>query len=156
MSGILGILNRDGRAIKSELVEKMHHNMSTWNPDVKHIYLSNSVALGHAMLWNTPESKYENLPLESHACVLTMDARIDNRDELFMELDLPDKPLGEIGDSEFILAAYIKWGEECPKYLLGDFSFALWDEQKQQIFCARDHVGVKQFYYYVSDDIFVF
>ena len=56
----------------------------------------------------------------------------------------------------FILAAYRKWGEKCPKHLLGDFAFAIWEEEKEQIFCARDHVGVKPFYYFVNDDLFVF
>ncbi len=51
-------------------------------------------------------------------------------------LELPDLPLEKIGDSEFILAAYNKWGSECPKYLLGDFAFAIWDEKKRGFLCA--------------------
>ncbi len=44
----------------------------------------------------------------------------------------------------------------CPKHLLGDFVFVTWDENKQQLFCARDHIGIKPFYYHLSDDLFVF
>jgi asparagine synthase (glutamine-hydrolysing) len=108
------------------------------------------------MLWNTPESKYETLPLEDNAYILTMDARIDNRDELMKLLDLPNRPVGEIGDSVFILAAYKKWGEACPKYLLGDFAFAIWDKKREQLFCARDQIGIKLFHYYAGDELFVF
>jgi len=108
------------------------------------------------MLWNTPESKYEYLPLRKDAYVLTMDARIDNREELAKELVLPNRSNEEIGDSEFILAAYAKWGEECPKHLLGDFAFAIWDEKEKQLFCARDHIGIKQFYYFLENGTFVF
>ena len=56
----------------------------------------------------------------------------------------------------FILKAYEKWGEKCPENLLGDFAFAIWDKNKEQLFCARDHMGVKPFYYYLDDDNFLF
>lgn len=67
-----------------------------------------------------------------------MDARIDNREELSKELDLPNRPIEEIGDSEFILAAYEKWGEECSKYLLGDFAFAIYGMKKNSNFFVRE------------------
>ena len=156
MSGFFGIFNRNGILVEEKTVNTMLDAMSYWSPDDKGTYIEGSVALGHAMLWNTPESKYEHLPLEKDTYILTMDARIDNRDELAKEIELPDRPMEEIGDSKFILAAYQKWGEDCPKYLLGDFAFAIWDEKKQQLFCARDHVGVKPFYYFVNNDLFVF
>ena len=54
------------------------------------------------------------------------------------------------------MAAYEKWDEDCPKHLLGDFAFAIWDKRKQILFCARDHMGVKPFYYYSSNNTFVF
>ncbi|MCO4846164.1 MAG: hypothetical protein KC427_09115 [Sulfurovum sp.] len=156
MSGIFGIFNRNGNAVDKQIVETMLEATSYWEPDESGTWINGPVVLGHTMLWNTPESKYEHLPLEKDVLVLTMDARIDNREELARDLELPNRPLEEVGDSEFILAAYVKWGEACPKYLVGDFAFAIWDEKKQQLFCARDHVGVKQFYYHLKDDLFVF
>ncbi len=156
MSGFFGFFNRNGKAVEVKDVDTMLDAMSGWEPDDSGTWKHGPVALGHTMLWNTPESKYEDLPLENDATVLTMDARIDNREELMKVLDLPDRPLEEIGDSEFILAAYQKWGEECPKHLLGDFAFAIWDQKKQQFFCARDHIGIKLFHFYLSDDLFVF
>jgi len=156
MSGIFGIFNRNGKVVEKQLVEKMLDSISYWKPDERRKCINNSVALGHAMLWNAPESKYEHLPLEKDAFILTMDARIDNREELVNDLELPNRQLNEIGDSEFILAAYRKWGEDCPKYLLGDFAFAIWDEERQHLFCARDHIGIKVFHYYLSDNLFVF
>ena len=155
MSGFFGIFNRNGKPVDKKIAEDMLKVMSAWEPDEQNIWIDGSVAFGHTMLWNTPESKYEHLPLQEDAYVLTMDARIDNRDELANEIELPDRPLSQIGDSEFILGAYKKWGEECPKYLLGDFAFAIWDEQKQHLFCARDHVGIKPLFYFQSDKLFV-
>jgi asparagine synthase (glutamine-hydrolysing) len=156
MSGIYGIFNRNHQPVDKAIVHAMRDAISYWNPDELGEWTEGPVALGHAMLWNTPESHYEHLPLQTESYVLTMDARIDNREELAKELDLPNRPIEEIGDSEFILAAYTKWGEECPKYLLGDFAFAIWDEKKQQLFCARDPFGIKLFHYYRDKNLFIF
>ena len=55
-----------------------------------------------------------------------------------------------------ILDAYEKWGDDCVKHLFGDFAFAIWDERQQRYFCARDHFGVKPFYYTYIDNEFAF
>jgi asparagine synthase (glutamine-hydrolysing) len=52
------------------------------------------------------------------------------------------------------LEAYSKWGVGCPKKLIGDYAFAIWDKRNLQLFCARDHIGIRPFYYYYSDNIF--
>ncbi len=60
-------------------------------------------------------------------------------------------------DTEVILAAYKKWGTDCLFYLRGMFSFAIWDEKKGQLFCARDRFGIKPFYYtFTNDNEFIF
>jgi asparagine synthase (glutamine-hydrolysing) len=53
----------------------------------------------------------------------------------------------EITDSELILSAYEKWGEGCVEHLIGDFAFCIWDSRTRSLFCARDPLGVKHFYY---------
>ena len=73
---------------------------------------------------------------------------------LSKELDIENNE--NVSDSYFILKSYEKWGEKCPEYLLGDFAFAIWDKNKEKLFCARDHMGVKPFYYYLDENIFVF
>lgn len=59
-------------------------------------------------------------------------------------------------DTEVILHAYRKWGEDCVSHLTGMFAFALWDEEKQRLFCARDRFGIKPFYYTVQEGVFYF
>src|SRR5262249_25067173 len=114
--------------------------------------------LSHQMLPTTPKAIKEDFPLvaPASALVLTADASIDNRDELISLLGLTNRAPIEMSDSEVILAAYQKWGERCPEKLIGDFAFALWDRRSQVLFCARDHFGVKPFYYYRSDQLFAF
>lgn len=59
-------------------------------------------------------------------------------------------------DAELVLAAYLCWGEACVDHIIGDFAFVIWDAIRRQIFCARDRLGVKPFYYYDGADVFVF
>lgn len=106
------------------------------------------VSMGHALLASTPEALTELMPLR-HApsgCVITADARLDNRDDLIATFGL--NPAGRtIGDGELILLAYLKWGQDCPEHLLGDFAFVLWDSPRQRLFAARDKVGMRQLTY---------
>lgn len=156
MSGIFGIFNRNGMSVEKKIVDTMLDAMSYWKPDDSGIWIEGSVAFGHTMLWNTPESKQERLPNRQSSYIITMDARLDNREELVEKLQMSDRLIDQITDSDLILAAYCRWGEVCPKYLLGDFVFAIWDEKMQQLFCARDHIGIKQFYFHMTDDLFIF
>ena len=51
------------------------------------------------------------------------------------------------GDADLIRRAWLRWGRECPKHLLGDYAFAIWDVGRRMLFCARDHIGAKPLYY---------
>ncbi|ESA34076.1 asparagine synthase [Leptolyngbya sp. Heron Island J] len=152
MSGIAGIYAVDQPSTTSSELRQMVDALAHRGPDGMNTWCQGLVGLGHRMLWTTPESLHEQLPLIKGNLVITADARIDNRDELAPLLSLPDRPLEKVADSEFILAAYERWGSDCPNHLLGDFAFVIWDKQKQQLFCARDHFGVKPFYYFHQVD----
>lgn len=154
MSAITGIFYRDGRLVDTNQIKKMNDVLSHRGPDGADFLCGESVALAHQMLWTTPESLKEKLPFEEDDLVITADARIDNRNELSEELRISD--VEDVSDSYYILKAYQKWGEKCPEKLLGDFIFVIWDKKKEILFCARDHMGVKPFYYYLSDDAFFF
>jgi asparagine synthase (glutamine-hydrolysing) len=158
MSGIMGIFYRDGRLVDREDLRQMSSTLYQRGPDGEGIWCEGSVGFANRMLWTTPESQRETLPSvsESGKLAITADARIDNREELIHLLKFKSVPRSEISDSDLILAAYRKWEERCPEYLLGDFAFAIWDQKKHQLFCARDHSGVKPFYYYITGQIFVF
>ena len=84
---------------------------------------------------------------------ITAYARIDGREDLIAKLPHPPQTND---DAELILLAYQTWGEDCVKHLLGDFAFAIWDEGAQKYFCARDHFGVKPFFYAPLEDSLLF
>nr|WP_253274156.1 lasso peptide isopeptide bond-forming cyclase [Myxosarcina sp. GI1] len=146
----MGIYNLDSNPVNTANLDKMLEILAHRGADRTGQWHEGAIGLGHRMLWHTPESLQEKLPLVSRNSnyVITADARIDNREELISALLLNRYLQETISDSEIILAAYKKWGKQCSEKLLGDFAFAIWDKSQQSIFCARDHFGVKPFYYY--------
>lgn len=127
-------------------------------PDRAGVWQQDSIGMGHQMLMTTPESLRERLPLvDDDGFVLTADARIDNRRELICTLGLGTRDDQNIGDGDLILAAYKRWREQTPEHLLGDFAFAIWDTARQTLFCARDPIGIRPFYYFhCSEKLFAF
>lgn len=158
MSAIAGIYYRDGRPVDRADLDRMVEALAHRGPDGSGVWHRGPVGLAHRMLWTTPESLHERLPLacEPAHLILTADARLDNRDDLISALGLGGRPREEIADGELILRAYERWGEECPAQLLGDFAFAIWDARRQKLICARDPIGVKCLYYYSTERIFAF
>jgi len=59
-------------------------------------------------------------------------------------------------DTEVVLHAYIKWGKDALKKFNGMFAFAIWDNQEKSLFCARDRIGIKPFYYTITNERFIF
>jgi asparagine synthase (glutamine-hydrolysing) len=158
MSGIAGIVNFDGKPVEPGLIEKMTSAMAHRGPDEINHWVKGSVALGQCMLRTTPESLEEHQPLtnEDKSFVLVMDGRLDNREQLRRALLSRGARLRTRADAELVLRAYETWGEESPPQLVGDFAFAIWDVRQQRFFLARDHIGVKPFYYFDSSDYLAF
>lgn len=158
MSGIVGIFNLDGEPVDRELLGRMTDYMTFRGPDTQQIWIEGNVGFGYTQLKTTWEMEYEHQPFTLDGQVwIVADARIDDRETLANKLDLPFQPLTGtptfskqeqvVPDVELILRAYLKWGEDCVQHLLGDFCFAIWDSRSQSLFCARDHFGIKLFYY---------
>lgn len=149
MSALTGLYHLDGHDADRDVLRRMVDAMPHCGPDGSGVWSRGEVGLGHRMLHTTPESLHEVLPTENEdgTLAITADARIDNRDELIERLQLGARS-APIADSELILAAYEAWGEACLDHLIGDFAFAIWDDSAQRLFCARDHFGIRPFYYY--------
>lgn len=86
--------------------------------------------------------------------VITYNGEIYNYIELRQELGL--ERFRTTSDTEVILRAYEKWGEDCVTRLRGMFAFAIWDEKNAKLFCARDRFGIKPFYYTTNGQGFFF
>ena len=150
MSGIAGMLNLDGAPVDVKLLEDMTASLAFRGPDRQCVRATKNVGLGHALLRLTEESGRDEQPftIDGRKWIVA-DARVDARDELIAELRArgQEEFASDVTDVELILRAYCAWGEECVTHLLGDFTFAIWDEAEQHLFCARDHLGVKPLFY---------
>lgn len=159
MSVCYGIFSRNGAPVGEASLEAMHGVVTEWFNDDHGTWCEGSVGLGFTALHTTQRLVIESLPRVVGGVgsrkILTGDVRLDNREELSKRLGISNS-LEEISDSELLLAAFEKWGEDSPRYLLGDFVYVIWDERARTLFCARDHVGIKPFYYMLTDEHFIF
>ncbi|MFS0822761.1 asparagine synthase-related protein [Bacillus sp. 1P02SD] len=157
MSAIAGIYYVK-EAIPKNLGIRMMQTLRKFPADDVRIWDQENVFLGCHAQWITPESIGEQLPFYDYdrQLAITSDAMIDNREELFDRLGVHREDRNIMPDSQLILLAYSKWGDEVPKHLIGDFAFMIWDEKKHKLFGARDFSGARSLYYHENDQRFAF
>lgn len=155
MSGIAGIVNFDGAPIDRDLLRRLTASMAFRGPDAQEIWSAGHVGFGHTLLRTTFEAESEKQPLTLDGKVwLTGDVRLDGRAVLISKLG--KKFTSPPNDAELLLLAYLAWKQNCVDHLIGDFAFAIWDTTTQTLFCARDHFGIKPFFYARTGDTFIF
>lgn len=150
MSGIAAIIRFDGGEIEPGSIEKMTAAMEYRGPDGIALWARGPVALGHCMMRTTAESLEEVQPLcnEDNSLILVMDGWLSNWEELRSELLSQGVRLRTRSDAELALRAYELWGEDCPKHIDGEFAFVIWDQHRGEVYCARDHAGLRPLHYH--------
>lgn len=159
MSGIVGTFRRDGALVERPLVAALTNFLSFRGPDAQHVWIDGCVGFGHTMLRTTREAAHERQPESLGSDFwITADVRLDCRTELIDILAQAGRRFNasEITDPELILHSYAIWREACVHHLRGDFAFALWDARERKLLCARDHFGIKPFFYSVNERQFLF
>lgn len=158
MSAIAGIYNLNGEPVSIEDAQRIMSGLRKYPADDIQTWHNEGIFLGCHAQWITPESVGERLPYHDvhRRLTITADAIIDNREELFERLSVDQVQRKNMPDSQLILLAYNKWGEDAPKYLIGDFAFIIWDENKHQLFGARDFSGSRTLYFFHNPRRFAF
>lgn len=158
MSVIAGVIQFDRPLQPSDGTADFMEAVQHFPGDGFETWENASVLLGCRSQWITPESVYERLPYwdEQSGLVITADAIIDNRGQLCEQLEIRRDRRSGITDSELILLAYLKWGPETPRYLIGDFAFVIWDASRKLLFGARDQLASRTLYYHHSSNQFSF
>src|SRR5688572_27399574 len=131
MSGICGLVDFSGRPAAPEDLRQMAEFSAYRGADgIRYRFLT-GCGLAHLALCSTAEESFSSQPVlyRSLDIALVADARLDNRAELIRQTDMLGGRERPISDAELILEAYLRWGTECPRHLLGDFSFGLWDSR---------------------------
>jgi asparagine synthase (glutamine-hydrolysing) len=158
MSGIVGIFHRTGVPVEPQQLQVMTSFMAYRGPDGTDTFAADSIGLGHTMLRSTEVIPNDRQPARLGTFLITADVRLDCRSELVEKLTKADRGciLSDVSDAMMILYAYAAWGRDCVDHLQGDFSFGIWDVAAKTLFCARDHLGIKPFYYSDFGKVFVF
>jgi asparagine synthase (glutamine-hydrolysing) len=154
LSGFVALFHRNGAPVDRSLLNGLNSFLEFRGPDRREAWSSGPVGLGHTLFRTTRSSANERQPVsfDGH-CWIVADARLDRRSELKDQLASAGQDVeSNATDTELILHAFLAWKDDCVRHIYGDFAFAIWDGRTQRLFCARDHFGIRPFYYAVTRD----
>lgn len=155
MCGIVGFVNtKDGKA---DIIEEMMARIVHRGPSSAGKFVEDKVALGFRRL-SIIDLAGGSQPIfnEDHSKVIIFNGEIYNFQSLRKELIAAGHTFSTHADTEVVLHGYEEWGTEVLQKLRGMFAFAIWDQQKQELFGARDHFGIKPYYFAQMNDTFMF
>jgi asparagine synthase (glutamine-hydrolysing) len=149
MCGICGELRFDGLAPEPATLSRMNAQLARRGPDDEGMHIAGPMGFGHRRLSVIDLSARSHQPMVDAELGLSLvfNGAIYNYKALRAELVEAGYRFFSGGDTEVILKAFHRWGEDCVQHLHGMFAFALWSEQDQRLFLARDRLGIKPLYY---------
>ena len=147
MGGFVAVLNTNGAPVDGWLLRTML-DVTPYDPSRAIAWTSDAVGLASTPFHSPTCLAPIPSMVDDDRLTIVMDGRLDDRAALVRQLEADlGRRLTASSDADLVIAAYQRWGIECAAHLLGDFSFCIWDAERQQLVCARDHFGVKPFYY---------
>ena len=159
MCGISGFADFNKRTAK-ETLEKMNRILSHRGPDGEGYGIYNNdtaaIGLGHRRLSIIDLTEGGSQPQTYQSLHITFNGEIYNYAEIKKQLEQKGHQFHSHSDTEVILHAYAEWGSAALQQFIGMFAFAIYDEAKQKIFACRDRAGVKPFFYYWKNNLFLF
>ena len=160
MCGIAGMINFKENIIDNQyILEKMINTLNRRGPDSKGTYISENVLLGQRRLIVVdPEGGIQPMikTINGRKYILIYNGELYNTEDLRKELKKYGYQFDSYSDTEVLLTSYIQWGEKCVNKLIGIFAFAVYDENKKEVFMARDQMGVKPLFYTIVNDMVLF
>ncbi|WP_028591806.1 asparagine synthase (glutamine-hydrolyzing) [Paenibacillus massiliensis] len=160
MCGITGFIQWNTDLTRqSNLLLQMTNTLVSRGPDASGTWISNPCAFGHRRLSvMDPENGAQPMirKREDTTYTIVYNGEIYNAPELKLELQQRGHSFTTQCDTEVLLVAYMEWGPDCVDRLNGIFAFAIWDGKEEQVFMARDRLGVKPFFYSETKDAFIF
>ena len=158
MCGLFGALSFNASAINPEHAARMSAQVARRGPDDKGEFFAGPVMLGHRRLAIIDLSASGHQPMHdvSQRYTIVFNGTIYNYPELREELIAKGYRFNSHSDTEVIINAYACWSDACLERLHGMFAFAIWDNQQQNLFLARDRMGIKPLYYASSKEGFYF
>ncbi len=153
MCGIISITGKNIKKTNTSKISLMLASLSKRGPDDHGVFEFSNCILGQTRLSILDlTGGHQPMPDNSKNIAITFNGEIYNYKELKTDLESKGHKFSTHSDTEVILKSYIEYGNECPNYLEGMFAFAIWDEEDQQLFMARDQFGKKPLYYAFDDN----
>jgi asparagine synthase (glutamine-hydrolysing) len=165
MCGINGIYGLEDTLLAKQKVSAMNTCMKHRGPDDEGIFAKEKIVLGHRRLSIIDLSSAGHQPMQSvdGRYHIVYNGELYNYQELKFELKRVVANSGQQAyffqtntDTEVIIAAYARWGADCLQRFNGMFAFAIWDDQLNELFVARDRMGIKPLYYCLTNGVFAF
>jgi asparagine synthase (glutamine-hydrolysing) len=161
MCGITGVYHfNNNKKTSKEIVDQMRDSLSHRGPDGKGTYVSENqkVGFGHRRLsiLDLTEAGAQPMSDKDKNIYITYNGEIYNFQEIKSDLEKKGYKFQSKTDTEVIINSYKEWGVDCVKKFNGMFAFAIWDKKSNQLFVARDHIGIKPFYYSINNGSFIF
>ena len=157
MCGIAGFVNDAPIDVKCPVLKRMTDAIAHRGPDAEGSYVDEHAALGHRRLSIIDlEGGRQPIANEDGNLVITFNGEIYNYRPLREELVAAGHTFATASDTEVMLHGYEEWGEDLLKRIRGMFTFVIWDRAKRELFGARDHFGIKPFYYAVMNGTFMY
>jgi len=155
MCGINGIAlsSRSRRTVSAAVLERMRDMLTHRGPDDAGLFIDGRVGLGHRRLSIVDVRRgHQPMKNEDGTIHIVYNGEIYNHADFRASLEASGHVYETHCDTETILHLYEEHGQGCVEHLRGMFAFAIWDQQKHELFVARDRLGVKPLYYALSSD----
>jgi asparagine synthase (glutamine-hydrolysing) len=152
LSAFAVIYQRTNTPIEPGLLERIMDRLRHRGPDGSNLSLKGNIGLGHWHFWTTPEEVGERQPLEIDGLpyIAVLDGRLDNRPEVIAKLQIRQGDVERLSDAALILQAYARWGVKCCEHFIGAFAFIIYDQYRNELYCARDSLGDRTLYYSIT------
>jgi asparagine synthase (glutamine-hydrolysing) len=151
MSVQAGIWNFDGKPVDRTLLRQFSDALKQQGPDGEFCHVDGSVALLYRPFHTTAESRREKQPyVSARGFVITWDGRLDNREELAIELH--DEVTADATDVALFGAAFDHWESECFRRIIGDWAVSIWNPRKRELLFACDFMAIRHIFYYLKNE----
>lgn len=159
MCGFCGYINKDVTVENDECIKKMNSCLKFREPNTQNVYINSKTALGHSRLsiidiTNGTQPMIKNV--NNNEYIIVYSGELYNTKELKNDLISKGYKFKTNSDTEVILTSYIHYKDKCVEFFNGIFSFAIYDKNNENIFLARDRLGIKPLFFTQTNSTFIF